>query len=254
MSVLCAVTITQNEERNITRCLKSVQFADEIVVVDALSKDRTVELAHELGARVIHKRWQGFAAQKQFAIDHATSEWILLIDADEEVTAELAHEISQLLSKPPMESGFRIRRRNQFLGKWMRHGPWARDFQTRLFRKTNGRIARRPVHEGVQIDGDLGMLQNPLNHFTHQTLAESAQRLNRYTSLEATERVGGRKIRLFDAFVPPIAVFLRYYLVKGCWKAGVHGFLLASITAMYKSVLYLKIHFLQRERHVRESQ
>ena len=244
--MLTAVVVTQNEERNIARCLRSVQFADEIIVVDAFSQDRTAGLASELGARVIKREWQGFARQKQFAIDSADTEWVLLIDADEEVSPQLVMEIKNLLAGDPNEAGFRIRRRNQFLGRWIEHGPWARDFQTRLFRKRSGSIARRPVHEGVQIDGEFGILRSPLNHYTHQTLSESVRR--RYTSLEAPERVDRRRIRAVDVAVPPIGVFLRYYIFGGGWRDGFHGFLLAATTAMYRCVLYLKIYSLQRDR------
>jgi len=250
--LLSAVVITRNEERNIERCLKSLQFADEIVVVDALSEDRTVAIATGLGARVIAREWPGFADQKQFAIDQAEGEWVLLVDADEEVTEALATEIEVALADAPSAPGFRIQRKNQFLGKWIDHGPWADDFQIRLFRKERGRIARRPVHEGVHIDGEPATLRSPLNHYTHQTLSESVHRMNVYTTLEAAERVSRRKIRVFDVIFPPTGVFLRYYF-GGCWRAGMQGFLLAATTAMYKSILYLKILLLQRDRHAQES-
>jgi glycosyltransferase involved in cell wall biosynthesis len=249
--MLSAVVLTRNEEKNIERCLRSVQFADEIVVVDAFSEDVTAHLAGGLGARVVQREWPGFSEQREFAIEQARGDWILMIDADEEVSEALAAEIQNVLARKSGEVGFRIPRKNQFLGKWIDHGPWSSDFQTRLFEKGRAQIARRPVHEGVHIDGTLGTLRNPLNHYTHQTLVESIDRLNRYTSLEATERVSRRTIRVFDIVVPPVGVFLRYYVVGGCWKAGMHGFLLAATTAMYKSVLYTKIFLLQRKRHAR---
>jgi len=220
--------------------------------VDAFSEDRTVAIATGLGARVVHRKWPGFADQKQFAIDQAGGEWVLLVDADEEVTEALATEIEVVLAGAPSESGFRVQRKNQFLGAWIDHGPWANDFQIRLFRKEKGRIARRPVHEGVQIDGELGTLRSPLNHYTHQTLSESIRRMNVYTTLEAEERVSRRKIRVFDVIFPPAGVFVRYYL-SGCWRAGMRGFLLAATTAMYKSILYLKILLLQRDRDAQRS-
>ncbi|UCG52266.1 MAG: glycosyltransferase family 2 protein [Candidatus Latescibacterota bacterium] len=271
---LSAVVVTQNEENNIVRCLESLLFADEILVVDALSEDRTVELARELGARVLSRTWDGFSSQKQFAIDQAKGEWILLVDADEEVSNELCEEIRAVIQtsdetttvRPPVSDssgkhpplhandprvvGFKIRRKNHFLGRWMERGPWADDYQIRLFKNARGVIAKRPVHEGVQLDGDSGILQNPLHHYTHQTLSESFRRLNRYTTLEATERASRRTIGLFDVVFPPVGVFLRYYVAGGCWKNGVRGFLLSAITSMYKSVLYLKIFMLQRQKRV----
>jgi glycosyltransferase involved in cell wall biosynthesis len=247
--MLSAVIVAQNEEGNIRRCLASLRFADEVVVVDGLSEDRTAEIAKQYGARVFERKWDGFAAQKQFAIDSARGDWILLVDADEEVTPELGEEVQLLLESESEFDGYRIKRRNQFLGRWVDHGPWTDDAPVRLFRKDKGAIARRPVHEGVQLDGSAGALWSPLNHYTHQTLSDSVRRLNSYTTLEAQERVSRRTIHLLDAVVLPVGVFLSYYVRRGCWRIGVHGLLLAATTAMYKSVLYLKIYLLQRDAH-----
>jgi glycosyltransferase involved in cell wall biosynthesis len=247
---LSAVVVTQNEEKNIERCLESLRFADEIVVVDAGSVDMTVEIAERCGARVIERRWDGFATQKQFAIEQARGEWVFLVDSDEEVSGDLAGEITQRLSAGIDASvgGFRVPRSNFFLGKHIPYGPWADDRQVRLFRKSSGQMVRRPVHEGVQTDGEVLDLSAPLFHYTHQSLFESFRRLNRYTTLEAGERVDRRKIGLADVVVLPAGVFMRYYVSGRCYKAGVHGFLLSATTAMYRSILYLKIYLLQRER------
>jgi glycosyltransferase involved in cell wall biosynthesis len=200
--MLSAVVVAQNEEKNIGRCLASLQFADEIIVVDALSEDRTAAIAREHGARVLERKWDGFANQKQFAIDAARGDWILLVDSDEEATAELASEIAEVVAASTGDAGqpgFRISRRNQFLGRWIDHGPWADDRPVRLFRKGSGSIARRPVHEGVQLGVSVATLRSPLNHYTHQTLSESVRRLNRYTTLEAPDRVDRRRIHIADA-------------------------------------------------------
>lgn len=246
---LSAVVVAQNEAKNIARLLDSLQFADEVVVVDAMSEDDTVAISEQHGARVVTKAWAGFAEQKQFAIDNATHQWVLLVDSDEEVSQALAGQIREALTQADAADGYRILRRNQFLGGWIRHGPWVDDYQLRLFRKDHGKIARRPVHEGVQVEGELRTLVGPLNHYTHQTMSDNIARLNRYTSLEAGERVQRRRIRLFDTIVPPAMVFVRYYL-GGCWRDGMRGFLLAATTAMYRSVLYIKIYLLQRETRV----
>jgi glycosyltransferase involved in cell wall biosynthesis len=194
---LSAVIVTQNEEKNIGRCLGSLKFADEIVVVDAFSEDRTVEIARAFGARVVSRKWDGFATQKQFAIGEAGGEWVLLVDSDEAVSGELAGEIRAVVAKDDARpAGFRIRRSNYFLGEPMPFGPWGKDYTLRLFRKTRGAIDARPVHEGVRVDGEVGTLEGPLFHYTHQTLSESFRRLDRYTTLEAVERAGRRPIRL----------------------------------------------------------
>jgi len=249
---LSAVVVAQNEEKNIGRCLGSLRFANEIIVVDAFSADRTAETASRLGARVVSRVWDGFARQKQFAIDLAVGEWILLVDADEEVSSDLAREIRSVVDRDPatLRAGYRVRRENYFMGEPMRHGPWRDDFNVRLFRRGLGAVAQRPVHEGIVLVGEAGTLHAPLFHYTHQTLSESFRRLNRYTTLEASERVSRREVGLFDVVVPPLGVFLRYYIIGGCWRAGTRGFLLSAVTAMYKSVLYAKTYLLRTETRV----
>ena len=244
--VLSAVVIAQNSAATIKTCLESLAFADEIVVVDALSHDGTPEIARRLGARVIANPWPGFAAQKQFAIDQAAGRWIFLCDTDEEVPANLAAEIRETIVRPACADGYRVHRKNQFLGDWITVGPWTQDSTLRLFRKSRGRMTRASVHEGVQVDGNTGLLKHFLFHYTHPTISGSVERLNRYTTLEAGDRVNRRKITLLDPVFPPAGVFINYYLIKGCWRAGLRGFLLSAITAMYKSVLYIKIYLLQR--------
>lgn len=246
MSVkLSALVITRNESRNIERCVRSLGFADEIVVVDAHSDDDTARIAEREGARVVTNAWPGFARQREFALEHATGDWVLACDADEEVTPELAEEIRDVIARDD-NTGYRVQRTNQYLGRWIKHGPWTRDFVLRLFRTGAASVTPQSVHEGYTVEGPVGTLRHRLNHYTHPTLSESVDRLNRYTSLEAHDRVDRRRVGVFDPLIPPVGVFFKYYFLKGCWREGVHGFLLAVVTAMYKSVLYIKIYFLQR--------
>lgn len=219
-------------------------------MVDALSHDDTPAIARRSGAEVYSNPWPGFAAQKQFAIDRARGEWIFLCDTDEEVPGDLADEIRATVDRSENADGYRVRRKNQFLGRWITVGPWTDDYELRLFRKSCGEMTRSSVHEGVRVDGETGTLEHLLYHYTHPTISESIERLNRYTSLEARDRADRRKITLLDPVFPPAGVFINYFFVKGCWRAGLHGFLLSAITAMYKSVLYVKIYLLQRSRSV----
>jgi glycosyltransferase involved in cell wall biosynthesis len=244
-----AVVLAQDCAGVIARCLRSLSFADEVLVVDGGSHDGTAELAGSLGARVLVNRWPGFAAQRRFGLEAARHEWVFVCDADEEATPELAAEIASALRGAragEAVGGFRIRRRNQFLGRWMDVGPWARDHQLRLFRRGVARVTGASVHEGYEVDGAVGTLTARLHHYAHPTLTESIRRLNRYTSLEARDRASRRRIRALDPLLSPAGVFLKYYVVKGCWRAGVRGYLLAAITAMYKSILYVKIRAQQR--------
>lgn len=243
---LSAVVVVQNCAGELERCLGSLQFADEIVVVDALSYDGTPEVARRLGARVVSHAWSGFSPQKQFAIEQAAGEWVFLCDADEEVPPELAREITETISQSSAADGYRVKRRNQFLGEWVRVGPWTDDVELRLFKRTRARMTTASVHEGVVVEGVVRTLAGTLNHYTHPTVSESIDRLNRYTTLEARDRVGRRRVRAVEALLLPIGVFWNYFVAKGCWREGMRGFLLSAITAMYKSVLYMKIYLLQR--------
>lgn len=251
---LSAVVVAQDVASIIAGCVKSLSFADEIVVVDANSEDGTPDIARRHGARVVSRAWAGFAAQKQFAIDEARGDWVFLCDSDEEVPDALAREVRGVVESRSPAAGYRVKRKSQFLGEWMLHGPWTNDSVVRLFQKDKGRVADKSVHEGIIVDGEVRGLINELYHYTHPTLTDSIKRLNRYTTLEARDRVGRRKIRLVDPFLPPAGIFFKYYFIKGCWKAGVHGLLLSAVTAMYKSVLYVKIYFLQRTAHSADQQ
>lgn len=244
-----AIVLTQNNATVIARCLGSLSFADEIIVVDAESLDDTARVASSLGARVVGRAWSGFTEQRRFALSLTRHPWVFVCDSDEEVTPELAREIAAATrGGEHAPAGFLVRRRNQFLGRWMDVGPWARDLQLRLFRADAVRVAEASVHESYRVQGSVETLASPLNHYAHPTLADSIQRLNRYTTLEARDRASRRPIRALEPLVLPAGVFFKYYVAKGCWRAGVEGFLLAAITAMYKAVLYVKIRSLQMDR------
>jgi glycosyltransferase involved in cell wall biosynthesis len=244
---LTCIVLAQNSGAILERCLRSLAFANDVLVVDGGSRDETVALARSLGARTIVNPWPGFARQRRVAMGHALHDWVFLCDSDEEVSPDLARDISALLTHGETSvNGFRVPRRSQFLGAWMDVGPWARDTPLRLFRASAARVTEASVHEGIEVDGGVGMLASPLFHYTHTTLAESVRRLNDYTTLEARDRSARRRVHALDPLVSPAGVFLKYYVFKGCWRAGMRGYLLAAITAMYKMVLYVKIRELQK--------
>jgi glycosyltransferase involved in cell wall biosynthesis len=250
--VTCLV-LAQNSAPIIERCIRSLSFADDVLVVDGGSHDDTVLVATALGARVLVNAWPGFAEQRRFALLHARHDWVLACDSDEEVTPALALDIATALEAggDSAPRGFRVPRRSQFLGAWMDVGPWAHDTPLRLFRAGAARVTEASVHEGFQVDGPVDTLASPLCHYTHASLGESIERLNRYTTLEARDRANRRRIHALDPLISPVGVFLKYYLVKGCWRAGMRGYLLAAVTAMYKMVLYVKIRELQTGRKTR---
>ncbi len=244
---LSVILIAQNEEKNLRACLESVTWADEIIVVDGGSTDATVEIAREFTEHVYVNLWPGFAAQKQFALDQASREWVLSIDADERIPPELRDEILKALSAGSDKfSGYEIPRLSTFLGKFIYHSGWYPGYQLRLFQREKTRLSDVHVHEGFVVDGEIGRLTHHMLHFTHQSLAESFDRLNRYSSLEAHDRAGRKKVHWWDVLTHPAAAFFNKFIALRGYRDGMHGFVLAVVTAMVKMALYLKIWELQQ--------
>ena len=245
MQTLSAVIITKNEERNIGRCLASVSWADEVIVVDAGSTDATVEVCRRFGARVLARAWEGFAAQKEFAAAQAASEWVLSLDADEEVTPELRAEIQRVLShaQPDGVEGYRVPRKSFFLGTWIRHGGWYPGYQMRLFKRASAFMNHRPVHEGFEVRGPVGTLASQLNHYTYDTLQQYLEKMNDYTSLDVLNKLSGQPpvvIRWYHCVLNPLALFVRMFVSLRGYRDGFHGFLLAVYSSLYKLLVYAK--------------
>jgi glycosyltransferase involved in cell wall biosynthesis len=233
---LSVVVVTLNEAERIRACLESVVWADELVVVDAESHDKTVLIARELTDRVIVRPWPGFAAQKNFATDQATGDWILSLDADETVSMPLRAEIEAVVAGGGVvATGFTVPRRNVFWGAWIRHGGLYPDRQLRLFRRGHGRFVERAVHESVTVDGTVGHLSGHLEHRSYRDVADFLARADRYSSLAADEWLAaGRPVRpLRDLVARPIGRFLRMYVARAGFLDGWRGFLLATLYAYY---------------------
>ena len=229
--MLSVAIITRNEAANLPRTLASVRWAGELVVVDSGSTDATLEIARDAGVRVFEESWKGFAAQKNSAIAHTTGDWILSLDADEEVSPELALEIQSLLGGEPAFGAYRIPRLNHFLGEPLRHGGYWPDPKLRLFRRGTARFAERPVHETMQADGPVGQLKGQLIHRCYPTLSEYIEHMNRYSSIaaeaiEAQGRTGGSWLWLiWNALLNPAATFLYNYVFRLGFLDGRAGLL-----------------------------
>ena len=234
--------IAKNEEKNIERCLRSVSWADEIILIDAESNDRTCELAKALGAKVLVKRWEGYSVQKEFAVNQAVHEWVLAVDADEEVTEKLMLEIQNILKNQPPIKGFEIPRKSFFLGKWIRYGGWYPGYQLRLFRKLSVRMNHRPVHEGFQIDGEVGKLESDINHYSYDSLHHYLEKMNDYSSLDVANKLKKtEKVFWYNFVLNPLSSFLRTYFSLQGYKDGIHGFLLSLYSALHVLVIYCKV-------------
>jgi len=240
---LSVVVITYNEEERIRACLESVAWADELVVVDAGSEDKTVTLARELTDRVVVRPWPGFAAQKNFGIAQAQGVWVLSLDADETVSPALRAEIEAILAAGGPADGYAIPRRNLFWGRWVRHGGLYPDWQVRLFRRDRGRFAERRVHESVVVEGVLGRLGAPLEHRSYRDLADFVARAERYSTLAAEEWLArGRPVRpLTDMVARPLGRFLGMYVLRAGFLDGWRGFLLAVLYAYYVFIRSAKV-------------
>ena len=244
---LSVVIITRNEEANLPRCLDSVKWADEILVVDSGSVDRTVEIAREFGARVVTIEWVGFGASKQAGVDAAEGEWILSIDADEVVPDSLANEIKLVINKDSKVAGYFLPRLTQFLGRWIKHGGWYPDYVLRLFRRDQGAFDDAVVHESVQVTGPTAELHHALEHYSYPDLDSYFYKLNRYTTLAAEDlNARGRQAGLFKILINPIAKFLKQYCVRGGWLDGTECLILAVLSAGYVMTKYAKLRDLNR--------
>lgn len=251
MASLSVTIITRNEAAHIEACLASVEWADERLVVDCGSTDATVALAKRAGARVLVAGWPGYAAQKNFAADQATHDWILSVDADERVTPELAQEIQQLLRSSPPRPGYRVPRLTWHLGRWFRRTDWYPDHQLRLYDRRHGRWTPRRVHESVTVGGEPGYLTRDLEHYAYRDIAHHVETMNRYTTLAADDMFdAGRRVGAPGLILHPIAAFLRNYVLKGGILAGVPGLIVSTMNAYYVFLKMAKLWERGRlERH-----
>jgi (heptosyl)LPS beta-1,4-glucosyltransferase len=240
---LSVVVVTLDEEERIRACLESVAWADEVIVVDAESRDKTATIARELTDHVFVRPWPGFAAQKNFGIDQAHGEWILSLDADEVVSPALREEIQAELAAAGRHQGYSVPRRNVFWDRWVRHGGLYPDWQLRLFRRGRGRFVARAVHESVVVDGSVGRLRGHLEHRSYRDVADFLERTDRYTTLAADDWLaGGRGTRPFaDLVVRPLGRFLGMYVWRGGFLDGWRGFLLAVLYGYYVFMRSAKI-------------
>jgi glycosyltransferase involved in cell wall biosynthesis len=238
-----AIVVCYNEEDNIARCLNSLRWCDEIVVVDSFSTDRTVEICRQFTRIIIEREWAGYRDQKAFAHSKATKDWVLMIDSDEEVTPELKNEIlEQLAVASTLCAGFLLPRLVFYLDRWWRRGGWYPDYDIRLFRRELATWGGTDPHEKIIVDGPVRRLRNPLHHFSYRNIDDHIQRINRFTSISSRElRTQGQRWRLSDALLRPAFRFCRSYFLTRGFMEGFAGFHVAVTAAMYVFLKYAKL-------------
>jgi len=251
---ITATIITYNEADNIRAACDSVSWANEIVVVDSGSTDATAEIAHECGARVMVRDWPGFAAQKQFASDSATHDWIFSLDADERVSDELRGSIEDLLytRETLLADGYRIARRSFYMGRWIQGGGWYPDYQLRLYRKQRGRWEGAYIHESVKMDADarIEKLKGDILHYTVRGATHHHRMIGeRYAPLGARQMFEqGRRTSPFGIATAAPAAFTRSYFLKGGFRDGLAGLAIASFAAHHAFLKHLLLWEMQNDQ------
>lgn len=242
---LSAVILTKNEEDKIARCITSLKWTDEVLVIDDESTDKTKEIAQSLGARVIiHKSCGNFDGQRNIGIENAKNEWILQMDADEVVTDELKNKIIESINNPGGFVAFKFRRKNYFLGHFMRYaGEY--DYWLRLFYKQKARYVGADIHERLKVDGEVGIIEADMEHFAFKTISHFIIRQNSYSSFESKslfEREGvlPDKVIRYNIKIKPLKIFWKTYIKKQGYKDGMHGLIWCVLLAFRQVMIWAK--------------
>jgi len=245
MTSLSAILITRNEESNLDDCLSSLDgLANQIVIVDSHSSDNTLKIAEKYSATIDSPPdWPGFGIQKNRALNLATQEWVLSIDADERLTPALRDEIKAILANPPSgKACFAIPRRSWYLGKFMNHSGWSPDYVIRLFRRGSAEFSNDLVHEKLISKGDVGRLHNPLLHFSFMNQEQVREKVQRYSTAAAKQAFAqGRTSSPFKAILHGVWSFIRTYFLRIGFLDGRQGFLLATSNAQGTYLRYMKL-------------
>lgn len=247
-SLISVNIITKNEENNIAECIDSVAWADEIIVVDSGSTDRTEELCRRDKVKFFFNKWGGFAPQRAFALNKSNGDWVFVIDADERVTPELKDEVVKTVSQNNTNfNGYKIARRSYCLGKWVKYNGWYPGYQMRLFRKSSTRVADRLVHEGYEVSGNTGILNSDFLHYTLENIEQFMTKVNRCAILQAIEKEGRKKVGFSDIFLHPLATFIRGFIFKKGFLDGTAGLIIAYFDVITNMLTYMNLYQLQKK-------
>ena len=243
-TISCAIVVF-NEEHNIAACLETARWMDEIIVVDAYSTDRTMEICKRVTNRIFQRPWNGFGEQKNFAIHQATADWVFILDADERITRELRTEIKAILRanffKGPV--AYSVPRRNYYYGKWIRYGGRYPDWQLRLFQNGIGQLDDAEPHNKFLFEGECGDLTAPLDHYTERTIHDHFRKFRNFTTLAAEERGKTKEmVSWLDLMIRPLFTFYKYFVARQGFRDGLHGLLISGFSSMYTFVKYAKLY------------
>ena len=238
---ISAVIITKNEEHNIERCLKSLHWVDEVVVVDSGSTDRTLEICRKYNCKIIETEWLGYGITKQLSVNTAHHDWVLSIDADEQVTPESVDVIKSVLESPKHHA-YKIKIKSFYLGKAIKHSSWGNEFKLRIFNKKFGNYNDNEIHESIIIEGETSQIKAEFNHYSYPTISSHVNKMDRYTDLQAVElKRKGKQYSLFTTVLLSMNKFISMYFFHLGFLDGKEGFILCSNSAYGVYLKYLKL-------------
>lgn len=240
---LSVYVMTYNEETKIKDCLESVKWADEIVVMDSFSTDKTLEICRQYTDKIIQKEFVGFGKLRNMALDKCTHKWVLSVDADERVTDELKNEILEKLAKDPEADAYFVPRKSHFLGYWIKHCGWYPDFrQPQFFNKTKMKYSEQLVHETYVLDGKTSYLKGHVLQYPFLSLDQFFKKMDRYSTLRAQEmHKEGKKFKISQLIINPAAMFFRMYIAKLGFLDGKVGIILSFLYSYYTMIKYIKL-------------
>ena len=242
MIPVSVVIVTKNEEKNIREAIESIKKASEIVIVDAFSTDKTLDICRQYTDKIYQSQWVGYAKQKQKAVELTECPWVFILDSDERFTDSLSREIEEVVKKNNIYSGYYVPRKNFFLGKWIRHGGWWPDYTLRLFLKDKAKIEDRKVHEKVVVKGKIGYLKNHLEHYTYRSISDFIKKMNIYSTLSAEELIEkGANPGKITLVVNPLFTFFKMFFLRVGFMDGIHGLILATLYSHYTFLKYSKV-------------
>ncbi len=253
MIQLSVVIITYNEEKNLERCIISLKdIADEIIIVDSNSTDRTVAIAEEHGAKVFQKPFMGYGEQKNYANSLATNDWVLSLDADEALTPELRASITKMKNNPQFDV-YEMARLTKYCGQWIKHSGWYPDHQTRLYNRTRGRWIEKRVHEyweHTDKEYKKGLLDGDMLHYSFSSISEHLKKIDKYSDLGAQEAVANNKdVTLMKLFFSPLWHFLHEYFFRLGFLDGFYGYMICKLSAYAAFCKCSKIRYYYRQKH-----
>ena len=247
MSTISAVVICTNEEKNIEECVKSILWADEIIIIDGGSTDNTRGLASKYTDKIYENKWRGYAEQRKFSLTKVNCEWVFALDADERCTEELSKEIREAVNESSY-SGYKMPRKSFFLGKWVKHCGWYPDYKLRLFKLKEVSLSDKLVHEEYILKGEAGALKSDILHYTVTSITGFMEKVNHYSTLSAKEKANKKNVSLFYLLIRPPFSFFREYILRGGFLDGIHGLMVSYFNMITSMLTYMKIWQIRNEK------